>query len=98
NDWIELALTAAYDTGRAVVAITHGDFDYYYDLAVRHRETVDAYVTYSDRMFQRLRELLPERHDSIFLLPYGVEIPAVVRHAAAGPLRLLYVGRLTSTK
>ncbi len=98
NDWIELALTAIHDTGRAVVAITHGDFDYYYDLALRHRETIDAYVTYSDRMFHRLREILPDRHDTIFLLPYGVDIPAEVRRPASGPLRLLYVGRLTRGK
>ena len=98
NDWIELALTAIHDTGRAVVAITHGDFDYYYDLALRHRDTIDAYVTYSERMFQRLRELLPERRDTIFFLPYGVVIPVVVRHPADGPLRLLYVGRLTRAK
>jgi glycosyltransferase involved in cell wall biosynthesis len=98
NDWIELALTSIHDTGRAVVAITHGDFDYYYDLALRHRDTIDAFVTYSERMFQRLRELLPDRHDTIFLLPYGVDIPAVTRRPAEGPLRLLYVGRLTREK
>ena len=61
-------------------------------------DTIDAYVTYSERMFQRLRELLPDRHDTIFLLPYGVDIPAEVRRPAAGPLRLLYVGRLTRRK
>ncbi len=98
NDWIELALTAAHDTGRAVVAITHGDFDYYYDLALRHSSTIDAFVTYSERMFQRLRELLPDRHATIFLLPYGVDIPAAVRRPVAGPLRLLYVGRLHRDK
>ena len=37
NDWIELALTSIHDTGRAVFAINHGDFDFYYDLAVRHQ-------------------------------------------------------------
>jgi glycosyltransferase involved in cell wall biosynthesis len=98
NGWIELALTAVCDTGRAVVAITHGDFDYYYGLAVRHSETIDAYVTYTERMAARLRELLPDRADSIFLLPYGVDIPREVRQPAPGPLRLLYVGRLCRDK
>jgi glycosyltransferase involved in cell wall biosynthesis len=98
NDWIELALTAVHDTGRAVVAITHGDFDYYYDLAVRHRDTIDAFVTYSERMYQRLRELLPDRLEAIFLLPYGVAIPIERRRPGNGPLRLLYVGRLTRDK
>jgi glycosyltransferase involved in cell wall biosynthesis len=98
NDWIELALTSIYDSGRAVVAINHGDFDFYYDLAVRHRDTIDAFVTYTDRMFRRLQQLLPDRHDSIFLLPYGVDIPASVRRPVAGRLRLLYVGRLSEDK
>src|SRR5262245_21681723 len=50
NDWIELAMTSIHDAGRAVVAITHGDFDFYYQLAIRHQQTIDAYVTYSERM------------------------------------------------
>jgi glycosyltransferase involved in cell wall biosynthesis len=98
NDWIELALTSIYDSGRAVIAINHGDFDFYYDLAVRHRHTIDAFVTYTERMCDRLRQLLPDRHESIFLLPYGVDIPATVRRPAPGRLRLLYVGRLAKDK
>jgi glycosyltransferase involved in cell wall biosynthesis len=98
NGWIELALASIYDSGRTVIAITHGDFDYSYDLAVRHRQTIDAYVTYSDRMWRRLRELLPDRADSIFLLPYGVDIPERPRRAAPGKLRLLYAGRLSRDK
>jgi glycosyltransferase involved in cell wall biosynthesis len=98
NDWIELALTSIYDSGRAVIAINHGDFDFYYDLAVRHRDTIDAFVTYTERMYQRLRQLLPDRHDSIFLLPYGVDIPDSTRRPAPGRLRLLYVGRLSKDK
>ena len=98
NGWIELALTSIYDSGRAVVAINHGDFDFYYDLAVRHQETIDAFVTYTNQMARRLRELLPHRQDSIFLLPYGVDIPDSVRQPIGGRLRLLYVGRLAEDK
>jgi glycosyltransferase involved in cell wall biosynthesis len=98
NDWIELALTSIHDTGRAVYAINHGDFDFYYDLAVRHQDTIDAFVTYTERMAERLRERLPHRHESIFLLPYGVDIPSSTRRAAPGRLRLLYVGRLSADK
>jgi glycosyltransferase involved in cell wall biosynthesis len=98
NGWIELALTSIYDSGRAVVAINHGDFDFYYDLAVRHRDTIDAFVTYTERMFRHLQHVLPDRHESIFLLPYGVDIPASIRRPAPGRLRLLYVGRLSEDK
>jgi glycosyltransferase involved in cell wall biosynthesis len=98
NGWVELAMASLHDTGRAVIAINHGDFDYYYNLAIAYRDTIDAWVTYSERMFSRLRELLPERTDSIFLLPYGVDIPTEVTRPAPGPLRLLYVGRLHRDK
>jgi glycosyltransferase involved in cell wall biosynthesis len=98
NGWIELALASIYDSGRAVVAITHGDFDYSYDLAVVHQHTIDAYVTYTERMRRRLNELLPHRSDSIFLLPYGVDIPERSTHPVSGPLRLLYSGRLSRDK
>ena len=98
NGWIELALTSIDDRGRTVVAINHGDFDFYYDLAVRHRDTIDAFVTYTERMFRRLQHLLPDRHESIFLLPYGVDIPDSTRRPAPGRLRLLYVGRLAEDK
>jgi glycosyltransferase involved in cell wall biosynthesis len=98
NDWIELAMTSIHDTRRAVFAINHGDMDFYYGLAVRHQETIDAFVTYTVHMERHLRELLPHRQDSIFLLPYGVDIPGAVRQPVPGTLRLLYVGRLSIDK
>lgn len=98
NDWIELALAGVHDTGRAVVAITHGDFDFYYRLASVHEAVIDAYVTYSRRMRDRLLELLPHRADSIHLIEYGVAIPEVPRRPAPGPLRAIYAGRLSRDK
>jgi glycosyltransferase involved in cell wall biosynthesis len=98
NDWIELALASVHDTGRAVIAVNHGDFDYYYDLAVRHEPVIDAFVTYTTRMRDHLRVRLPAREDSIHLLRYGVRIPPAARTPVPGPLRLLYVGRLSRDK
>lgn len=94
NDWIELALASRFDTGRMVVQILHGDHDYYYDLARRHEPVIDIYIAYSRAMYDNLRTLLPERHDSIHHLPYGIPLPARVRQPARGPLRLLFAGRL----
>ena len=94
NDLLELALLHYYDLGRTVVYILHGDHDYYYDLAVRHQPVIDVFVTYSRTIDVRLRQLLPNRQDSIFYLPYGIAIPTKVRTAVPGKLRLIFAGRL----
>jgi glycosyltransferase involved in cell wall biosynthesis len=98
NDALELILASLVDLRRTVVQILHGDYDYYYDLAMSHDPLVHAYVAYSQRVFEKLRERMPHRRDAIFHLPYGVVIPDAVRSAVNGPLRLLYVGRLDEAK
>jgi len=94
GDLLDLATLSVHDTGRAVVLILHGDHEYYYDLAVKHAAVVHAYVAYSRCMYERLIERLPNRRDSIFHIPYGVPIPERARRPVAGPLRLIFAGRL----
>jgi glycosyltransferase involved in cell wall biosynthesis len=94
GDLLDLAMLSVHDRGRAVVQILHGDDPYYYELAQKHDAVVHAYVVASRRMHEKLVALLPHRVSTIFRLPYGVPIPARVRQAAAGPLRLVFAGRL----
>ena len=42
GDLLDLAMLSVNDVGRAVVFILHGDYDYYYDLAVKHDHVVGA--------------------------------------------------------
>lgn len=98
NDWLELAMAGRHDTGRAVVAIMHGDYDYYYDLALRHEPTIDAFVAVSDRIAERLRTMLPSRAGAVFRLRHGVDVPSTPRAPSDGPLRALFVGRLDRQK
>jgi glycosyltransferase involved in cell wall biosynthesis len=93
-DALDLATLSVHDVGRAVVLILHGDHDYYYDLAKKHDRVVHAYVAYSRRMYEQLLAHLPHRAGSIFYIPYGIPLPPRVRSAAAGPLRLIFAGRL----
>jgi hypothetical protein len=60
NDWLELAMLAVHPVPRTVVSITHGDFDYYYDLAERHEPLIDCFVTYTRRMYDQLAARLRE--------------------------------------
>lgn len=98
NDFIEAATLSIVDLGRTVVQILHGDYDYYYELAVRNEPFVDAFVAYSRTVFERLCERLPDRRATIFHLPYGVDVPPAGRRPANGPIRLLFLGRLDDQK
>jgi glycosyltransferase involved in cell wall biosynthesis len=98
SGWLELAAVTDRDAGKAVVSVVHGDFDYYYNLAVRHDAVIDAYITYTEVVQRKLRQLLPHRHADMYHLPYGVAIPALARTAPSGPLRVLYVGRMHREK
>jgi glycosyltransferase involved in cell wall biosynthesis len=96
NDLLELAMASALDTRRTVVQILHGDFDYYYDLAVRHQDVVDIFIAYASGIAAELARRLPARTADIHYLPYGVEMPQRVRvDSGNSALRLLFVGRLT---
>ena len=93
NDLLELALVSAFDCHRAVIQILHGDSDYYYDLAARHENVIDAFVVYGATMDRKLKQRLPHRVADIYFLPYGLPDPPRRRAPAPGPLRLLFAGR-----
>jgi glycosyltransferase involved in cell wall biosynthesis len=98
GDLLDLAMLSVNDVGRAVVFILHGDYDYYYDLAVKHDRVVHAYVAISRRMHEQLLAHLPHRAESIHYIPFGVPLPQRMRQAATGPLRLVFAGRLARDK
>ncbi len=94
SDWLELAWASAYGTDNALFLILHGDYDYYYELAQKHDEIVDIFVTCSRSIYDKLLQLLPGRRQSIYYIPNGVPISERSRRQRNGPLRLIYTGRL----
>jgi glycosyltransferase involved in cell wall biosynthesis len=93
GDLLDLAVASAHDLGRAVIYILHGDTEYYYDLAVRHDPIVHAFIAYSRRMYDELLTRMPHRADTVFHLPYGIEMATAIRQPVAGPLRAVFAGR-----
>jgi glycosyltransferase involved in cell wall biosynthesis len=81
-----------------VIAVAHGDLDFYYDLAVKNEPVVDAWIAISERIRKQLTAVVPHRSGDIFLIPFGVQIPASARTPVPGRLRALYVGRLSLDK
>jgi len=75
NDWLELAMLSIHDPGRMVIFILHGDYDYYYDLAVAHEPLISAFVVLTRFGHEHLSQLLPHRRETIFHQPFGVPAP-----------------------
>jgi glycosyltransferase involved in cell wall biosynthesis len=98
NDFVDMLFVSLVDPGRTVVQILHGDYDYYYELALAHEPLVHAFIAYSRVVYDTLLKRLPHRADTIFHLPYGIPLPDDLRYAAAGPLRLIFAGRLDEAK
>lgn len=74
HDWYELGLVSNLGLENPVVFFLHGDYDYYYDLALRHKNIIDQYVAVSDNIARKLRSRLGEHLDVInscrFPVPY----------------------------
>jgi len=96
SDELELHACHAFDPGKAVIQIIHGNYDYYYRLARRHERVIDAFIAISRAIERRFKEELPHRANDVYYLPFGVPIPETTRqplqHGAS--LRLIYIGRL----
>jgi glycosyltransferase involved in cell wall biosynthesis len=99
NDWLELATAGSYNLRKAVVNITHGDYDYYYDLATKFEAAIDIFVAHSAFIHERLCSLLPHRTADIRHVPIGVTIPRRWRTTHTDErLRIVYAGRFDCNK
>ncbi len=98
NDWLELAMLSIHDPGRTVIFILHGDYEYYYDLAVMHEPLISAFVALTRIGHEQLTRRLPHRREAIFHQPFGVPRAVRLRSGALGSIRLLFVGRLERAK
>jgi glycosyltransferase involved in cell wall biosynthesis len=96
SDELELLACHAFDPGKAVVQIIHGNYEYYFNLARRHERVVDAFIAISRAIERRLKQELPHRANDVYYLPFGVPIPDESRRPSpvSAPLRLIYTGRL----
>ncbi len=72
HDWVELGLASNLGLQNPVVQILHGNYDYYYQLAEKHQQVVDAYICISPKIFATLQDNLPSRKEDIFHLNFPV--------------------------
>jgi glycosyltransferase involved in cell wall biosynthesis len=100
NDNLELGMIAALRPRNPVTFFLHGDYDYYYDLAVQHAGRIGSFGCVSSAILKKLRQLLPARQDDIYLTYPIISDPVGgrLKRNSGSPIRLLFVGRLTEDK
>jgi glycosyltransferase involved in cell wall biosynthesis len=99
NDWFELGAISNFSPNIKVIFILHGDYDYYYNLALLHQEHVSKFVCVSKRIETKLKDLLSERkRDIICINPL---IPEISQNSSQSDMKILdviFVGRLVKSK
>ncbi len=99
NDYLEYKLVTHRRFHQKVIGIVHGDYDYYYDLALASESRIDHFVCVSPAIAATLATLLPHREKDIVFIPPLVPDPHTHRiETADDGLRILFVGRLTPEK
>ena len=97
HDLLELAMASNLGLQNKVVQIVHGDYQYYYDLAVLHEQAVDAYITVAGTIQKKLQSLLPSKKDSIHYLPFPLPEACCEGNEQRGDT-IAFVGRCTEDK
>jgi len=72
HDWTELAMVAHLGLSYPVVFFMHGDYDYYYDTAVKNNCIISVFVAPTASIYNRLLTLLPNRKSDIIQAFYPV--------------------------
>ncbi len=99
NDWLELEMASYFKITNKVVFILHGDYAYYYNLALKHEKIIDTFITINKGMSVKLKKLLPERFSEIhYQYP---PIPGFIvkeNYNTSDPLNIIYAGWINKSK
>ncbi|MEJ7627560.1 MAG: glycosyltransferase family 4 protein [Ferruginibacter sp.] len=92
HDWLELGMVSNLGLQNPVVHIVHGNYQYYYELALKHSSVVDAYIGISDKIAATLKNIMPHRINDIS--QYYFPVPGLpVSRASSKTTRIIYFVR-----
>jgi glycosyltransferase involved in cell wall biosynthesis len=92
HDWLELGMVSHLGLSNPVVQFLHGDYDYYYDLARKHRSFIDLHIVVSKTIAAKLRLMDPERNDLVVYRPHPVP-PVAVTGRPKDRFGIIYIVR-----
>ncbi|MBY0476814.1 MAG: glycosyltransferase [Chitinophagaceae bacterium] len=81
-----------------VVFFVHGDYEYYYQLAVKHFRSIDVFICVSASITNRLKEMLPAEAANIQNARFPVPYAFKSAQRSNVILQLIFVGRCEEAK
>ena len=97
HDWLELGMASNLGLQNKIVSFLHGDYDYYYQLAIGHQQAVDAFFCIAKSIQQQLSISINNALIKICYTPFPV--PNALSSANKNINKnIVFVGRLTSDK
>lgn len=82
---------------KTIYYICHDEL--YLDTAKSYEFLIDVYIAHNPHIYQQLCALMPKRKQSIFFIPYGIEIPLnLTRKAKDETLNLVFLARHVQSK
>ena len=97
HNWAELGMVSNLGLQNKVVQVLHGNYDYYYELAIKNNKAIDAFVCIAKSIQQKLTNLLPQRKDDIDYLRFPVA-DSKCGTKMHNSFNVVFIGRCTEEK
>lgn len=93
NDQYDLIMLQAFQIPRKIIQIVHDDYNA--TLSEKFEPVIDAFICHSKYIYNKIRKKLPDRHNSIYFIPYGIPLKEVPNRTLKPEedLNLVFLGR-----
>jgi glycosyltransferase involved in cell wall biosynthesis len=95
---LELPLLHVYrKKNKTIGFVCHDEF--FLQFAEKYNFLIDFFIVHNPHFITALQQILPQRSNDIYYLPYGIELPVVTNELNTEvPLRVLVIARMQKTK
>lgn len=99
NDWLELEMASYLQIANPLIYILHGDYSYYYNLAIQHQDIIDSFITINQGMSAKLKSLLPGQVTKIqHQYPPVLDVTKKTSFNLMDNLKIIYAGWINDAK
>jgi glycosyltransferase involved in cell wall biosynthesis len=98
HDWLELGMVSNLGLQNPVIHYLHGDYDYYYQLAIKNQATIDLFIAVSQNIQQTLQKKIADRAYDILYLRFPVPDAFAKNNEPKVEKNIIFIGRLTIEK